>query len=263
MSRPTLITSPYHLGRRNFGLGTGVPVLAETLGKGCEVVGVEIDGSYSNEIAASFAVVRAIAATVRGTNFPIVLAGNCSSSLGTVTGIGDREIGVIWFDAHGDFHTSETTPTGFFDGMPLAMLTGRGWDTLRAGLVSIPATRVVHVGGRDFDEGEREQLQEAGVRIVRRTPLDEALDDLRREVDSVYVHVDLDVLDPSVGRANELTVDDGLLLEDVTHAIDAIQEPFVVRAAALTAYEPEYDLDGTIPGAALAIFDRLTSKVRA
>jgi len=262
MSRPTLITSPYHLGRRNYGLGSGVPVLAETLGRGCEVLGVELANTYSNEIAGSFAVVRAIAEKVRGVDFPVVLAGNCSSSLGTVTGIGGG-VGVIWFDAHGDFHTAETTPTGFFDGMPLAMLTGRGWDTLRRGLASIPAEHVVHVGGRDFDEGEREALEQSGARIVRRAPIDEALDDLRREVDSVYVHVDLDALDPSVGHANELTVEDGLSLEDVTDAIDAIHERFVVRAAALTAYEPEYDLEGTIPAAALAIFEHLTAKVSA
>jgi arginase len=262
MSRPTLIASPYHLGRRNQGLGSGVPVLAATLGEGREVRWIELAGTSSNEIAGSFAVVRAIAEQVERADFPVVLAGNCSSSLGTVTGIGGG-VGVIWFDAHGDFHTPETTPTGFFDGMPLAMLTGRGWDALRAGLATIPATHIVHVGGRDFDEGERERLEEAGVRIVRRTPIDDALDDLRREVDSVYVHVDLDALDPSVGRPNELWVEDGLTLDDITGAIDAIQKRFAIRAAALTAYEPAYDLEGTIPGAAQAIFERLTAKVSA
>jgi len=260
MSRPTLIASPYHLGRRNFGLGSGVPVLADTLGRGCEVVDVEIPETHSNEIAGSFAVVRAIAAAVAEVDFPVVLAGNCSSSLGTVTGIGGG-VGVVWFDAHGDFHTPETTPTGFFDGMPLALLTGRGWDALRAGLATIPPAHVVHVGGRDFDAGERERLERAGARIVRRTPVDGALDDLRSEVDSVYVHVDLDVLDPSVGRANELWVEDGLTLEDLTGAIDAIHERFAVRAAAITAYEPAHDVGGAIPAAAQAIFERLTAQV--
>jgi len=262
MSRPTLITSPYHLGRRDFGLGSGVPILAATLGQEFETIDVEIDGTHSNEIAGSFAVVRAIAAAVEQADFPIVLAGNCSSSLGTVTGIGGG-VGVIWFDAHGDFHTPETTPTGFFDGMPLAMLTGRGWDSLRRGLATVPATHVLHIGGRDFDEGERENLEHAGVHIVRRAPIDDALDELRREVESVYVHVDLDVLDPSVGRANELWVDDGLCVEDLAGAIDALHDRFVVRAAAITAYEPEYDVDGTIPAAAQAIFDRLITRVRA
>jgi arginase len=262
MSPPTLVASPYHLGRRNFGLGSGVPVLASALAQDCDVVEVELPDSHSNEIAGSFAVVRAIAAEVARVEFPIVVAGNCSSSLGTVTGIGGG-VGVIWFDAHGDFHTPETTPTGFFDGMPLAILTGRGWDSLRRGLATIPAAHVVHVAGRDFDEGERESLEGSGARIVRRTPIDDALDGLRREVDSVYVHVDLDVLDPSVGRANELWVDDGLSMEDLTEAIDAIHERFVVRAAALTAYEPAYDLDGTIPAAAQAIFERLTARARA
>jgi arginase len=261
MTRPTLITSPYHLGRRDLGLASGVPILAATLGQELDTIGVEIAATHSNEIAGSFAVVRAIAAAVERADFPIVLAGNCSSSLGTVTGIGGG-VGVIWFDAHGDFHTPETTPTGFFDGMPLAMLTGRGWDSLRRGLATIPARHVVHVGGRDFDEGERENLEQAGAHIVRRAPIGDALDELRREVDSVYIHVDLDVLDPSVGHANELWVDDGLSVDDLTGAIDAVYDRFAVRAAAITAYEPEYDVRGTVPAAAQAIFDRLTAGAR-
>ena len=261
MSRPTLIQAPYHLGRRNIGLGAGVPVLAAALGEGCEVVSVEID-EHTNEIAASMAVVRAIADEVVKTSFPVVLAGNCNSSIGTVTGIGGG-VGVVWFDAHGDFNTAETTPSGFFDGMSLSMLTGTGWERLRAGLATVPEAHAVHVGGRDFDQGELERLERSGVGVVRRPPLDDVLDDLRGRVDSVYVHVDLDVLDPSVGRANEYAADDGLSVHELAAAIDAIHARFDVPAAALTAYNPSCDPAGAIPVVARTVFERLVAKAVA
>lgn len=256
---PTIVQVPYHLGRRNAGLGRGVAVLAEALGTEYESVSVETPDDHSNEIAASLAVVRALAEQVRPVDFPIVLAGNCSSSLGTVTGIGG-EVGVVWFDAHGDFNTPRTTRSGFLDGMSLSMLTGSGWTALREGLATVAEEYVVHVGGRDFDQAEWGRLESSGVRVVRRPPIEDALDELHKRIDSVYVHVDLDVLDPSVGRANEYAADDGLSLDELTGAIDAVVERFAIRAAAITAYDPDCDPDGAIPPAARAVFDRLVAK---
>ena len=90
---------------------------------------VEATGESWNEVGASMEVVAALRDAVReivaAGDFPLVLGGVCSSSLGVLAGLGSPpDLGVVWFDAHGDFNTPETTPTGFFDGMPLAMLTG-------------------------------------------------------------------------------------------------------------------------------------------
>jgi arginase len=263
MTKPTLIQVPYHLGRQDGGLAKGVPILAEMLaGEQTDVRTVEIESGQSNEIGAAMAVVRALVEQVKGVALPVVLAGNCSSSLGTVTGIGGN-VGVVWFDAHADFNTPRTTLSGFFDGMALSMLTGSGWAALRTGLETVPDAHVVHVGGRDFDQAEQDRLDASRVRVVRRPPLDDALDKLRKRVDAVYVHVDLDVLDPSVGRANEYAVDDGLLLEELTSAIDAITERFRVRAAAITAYNPECDPERAIPPAARAVYERLVAQAGA
>jgi arginase len=257
MSRPALIQVPYHLGRRDVGPGKGVHVLAEALADGrADLVSLDAVPEAPNEIAASMEVVRALAECVKTTSFPIILAGNCNSCLGTVTGIGGG-VGVVWFDAHGDFNTPRTSPSGFLDGMGLAMLTGSGWATLREGLATIPEAHVVHVGGRDFDPAEEERLDDSRVQVVRQPPLDEALDGLRKRVEAVYVHVDLDVLDPSVGRANWLAVDDGLTVADMEQAIDAVGQRFEIRAAAITWYEPDCDPDGAIPPAARAIYDHL------
>ena len=84
-----------------------------------------------------------------------------------------------------------------------------------------------------------------------------ALDSLRERVSSVYLHVDLDVLDPSVGRANPWAVEGGLRADELLEAIDAVGERFAIRAAAFTAYWPESDPDGAIPGIAHAALDRV------
>jgi arginase len=207
-------------------------------------------------------VVRAIAQTAREVvargDFPLVLAGVCSSSLGTVAGLGTPPgLGVVWFDAHGDFNTPETTPTGFFDGMPLAMLTGTGWSALRAGVENLrplDEANVVLVGARDLDPPEQERLEHSGVRCVRPgEPLEPALSALAARVHDVYVHVDLDVLDPSEGQANRYRSENGLTADEVASAIGEVARRFTIRAAALTAYEPVYDTGGTVPGAATLI----------
>jgi arginase len=260
----TLIQVPYHLGRERVGLGAGPERLAEVLATDAEVVTVERPGEFSNEVAASFAVIRALAARVHDAvaagSFPVVVAGNCSSALGTVAGLGGENLGVVWFDAHGDFHTPETSESGFFDGMALAMLTGSGWRAARAtvdGLRPVPERSVVLVGARDLDAGEDDRLRDSEVALTGREGLERHLDRLRERIADVYVHVDLDVLDPAEGRVNSWAAPDGLSTRDVESAIDEIGRRFTIRGAALTAYDPRCDPDGRVPAAAASILAAL------
>jgi hypothetical protein len=168
MSGVRLIQVPYHLGRKGEVLGAGPAPLAHAIG-GDSVV-VERPGEFRNEAKAVFEVVQALATAVRETVddglFPLILGGNCSSALGAVTGL-DRDVGVVWFDAHGDFHTPDSTPTGFLEGMVLALLTGEGWDELRRGLRTVPPDRVVLVGARDFEPSEEERLARSAITRAR------------------------------------------------------------------------------------------------
>jgi arginase len=129
MSDVRLIEVPYYLGREHADLSRGPGKLADAIGGDSVVIEQPLPSVLPNEIAESFAVIRSVAVTVRETveegRFPLVLAVNCFTSLGTLAGVG-RDVGVVWFDAHGDFNTPDTTPTGFFDGMGLAMLLGDG-----------------------------------------------------------------------------------------------------------------------------------------
>ena len=266
--RTVLVQVPYELGRRDVGLATGVPVLAETIAGELPVesAAAESSGESWNEVGASMDVVRALAVAVRDVvargDFPLVLAGVCSSCLGTVAGLGSPPgLGVVWFDAHGDFNTPETTPTGFFDGMPLAMLTGSGWAGLRAGvdgLHPVDEANIVLVGARDLDPPEADRLEHSAVRLVPvGEPIEPALDALAARVHHVYVHVDLDVLDPSEGQANRFRAEGGPTAAEVAAAVDEIARRFTIRAATITAYEPAHDPEGTIPGAAVTIARRL------
>ena len=88
------------------------------------------------EIQAAFELDRRLASRVRSAidegSFPLILSGNCITSVGTIAGVGAPELGVVWLDAHGDFNTPDTTIGGFLDGMALAIVTGRCWQPLAA-----------------------------------------------------------------------------------------------------------------------------------
>lgn len=143
-------------------------------------------------------------------HFPITLGGDHSLSLGTIKGAAKhKKIGVLWIDAHTDFNTPDTTPSGNIHGMPLAALTGRG-DPRLVGLGDEPkgaisAARVAVVGARDIDPGERENLREAGVRVFSmhevdsygiNTVMQQALDIVTRGTEGVYLSFDMDSIDP-------------------------------------------------------------------
>jgi arginase len=252
MSGVRVIAVPYHLGRQDRLLGAGPARILQEL-PDVAAVRVKRARAFDNEIRSSFHVVRKTARAVREAleagDFPLVIAGNChTAALGQLTGLGEQ-VGVIWFDAHADVNTPETSPTGFLDGMALAMVVGEGWSALRDGLATVPADRVALVGARDLDPSEESFL--ARTRIRR--------DDLSLPVESVYLHIDLDVLDPSEGRANAWAAPGGLSVAELERAVDEVSKRYDVRAASITAYDPKVDRRGRIARIAASLVRRLTT----
>jgi arginase len=265
-----VLSLPYHDGRRAVGMGRGPIELLERhdLTGELERRGLVAAVQEVPEPDEGTAIGRTIeldrrlasrvrAATARGA-FPLVLSGNCSSCLGTLAGLA-HDVGVVWFDAHADFDTPDDNLSGFFDVMALAIATGTGWYALREsipGFVPVEERNVVLVGVRDLEPYQWERLAASAVNVLPGAPrmgeIAAAVDDLSRRVRDVYVHVDLDALDPAEGRANEYAAPGGLSRETLTDAITLVGEWLEVRAAAVTAYDPAFDPDGEVARAAVA-----------
>ena len=275
--RVALIQVPYHLGHEGVGMGAGPARLLEagaveelvTAGHEVEVVRVARRNGETNEVGASFEVVRRVAEAVAeasdGGAFPLVLSGNCISSIGVVAGL-RRDVGVVWLDAHADFNTSEGSLSGFADGMGLAILTGTGWRALRetvSGYRAVPESNVVLVGSRDIEAAEQERLDASAVELIGPADaagrIEPALDRVREHVDDTYLHLDLDVLDPSEGRANEYAAPGGLTAGDVERIIDAVGDRLVIRGAAITAYDPAADSESRIATTAVKLMARIAA----
>lgn len=265
------ILVPYDSGHRGARMGAGPEHLLENgLGDGLRAVQrevrttiVESQSAWPAEVATAFELDRLIAREVRAamerSEFPLVLSGNCNSSIGTISGAGTEGLGIIWFDGHADFNTPETTTTGFSDGMGLAIAAGHCWSTLAKsvpGFEPVPEANVLLVGGRDIEPSEQERLDSsdvtvAGAKAIRESGVTEALgaplEDLRTRVDRVYVHLDLDVLDPeTLAPANEFAPPDGLFQAEVEEVLRLVRERFTVAAAGIASYDPAFDAQGEI-----------------
>jgi arginase len=218
---------------------------------------VEVQDRFALEVGTSFAVARQLAEKVgdvsgRG-DFPLVLAGNCISCIGTLAGMGDPPPAIIWLDAHGDFNTPETTVSGFLDGMALATAVGRCWGKLAAtvpGFRPVPETQAVLLGARDFDVDEHALLDSSAVSLIDaqrirkhglRAALEPLLSRIQTDAGRAYLHIDLDVLDPAEARVNHFAPTGGLTLAELLGIVSLVRERFALAATAITAYDPEYD----------------------
>jgi arginase len=140
-------------------------------------------------------VADAVAGATRRGERPVVVSGDCTTALGTVAGLqrAGPAGGIVWFDAHGDVQTLETTTSGYLGGLPLRMLVGYRPELIaaRLGLGPVPERKVVLVGARDLDPPEVSYLEGAAIRRAEVADLDPA--DLPEG--PFYLHVDLDVID--------------------------------------------------------------------
>jgi len=271
-----IIQVPYDSGHKSIRTGRGpehflqhgLDQILRDSGHQVESYRIDSKASFTTEIGTTIELNRLLAgqvsSAVSSKMFPIVLAGNCNSCLGTLAGIGQSQVGILWFDAHGDFNTPETTISGFFDGMGLAMATGRCWRPLLRtipGFNPIPEANVLHIGARDLDPEEERLLQASEIEVIRpgegessiRKAVGTAFNKLRDKVARVYLHVDMDVLDTGEALPNHLAVPGGLSVEIVEEFIGMVKERFEVCAGAITSFEPDYDKDDKVVGAGIRI----------
>jgi arginase len=180
----------------------------------------------------------AVATSIQGGRFPVVLGGDHSLSVGSIRGAAKhKKLGVIWVDAHADFNTPETTPSGNIHGMPLAALCGFGdprlvslWDETPPVL---DPQRVAVIGARDLDPGEKKNLREAGVMVQSMEQIDrlgmvraleKAIERVSRDVDGIYLSFDMDSLDPRHAPGVGTPVPGGLTFREAHLACEVIAE---------------------------------------
>src|SRR5216117_1410182 len=237
-----LLAVPYDSGNRGVRMGAGPEALLKAgLERALREKGHRVHtkiaelpaNSWHAEIQTSFELMRMLSSAVddavKSGRFPIVLAGNCNTAVGTIAGLGAQSTGVAWFDAHADFNTPETTASGFLDGTAVAIITGRCWTQLAAtvpGFELVSDDRVCLIGARDIDSLEGGLLDESDVDVLEprklHSQLSRSLASIKQHVQEIYVHLDLDVLDAKVATANKYATAGGLSIDDVEYALSRI-----------------------------------------
>lgn len=260
-----LILDPYDSGHRGQRMGMGPLTMAENglahrLGKVAGPVRtsmIEFEMDFAIEMATTFGVLREIAREAhearQAGEFPLVVSGSCNSTAGALAAQETERLGLIWFDAHGDFHTPETTTSGFMGGLPLSIVVGHCWRAMAAsipGFEPLPEKNVIMVGLRDIDPGEEERFAKSDVQVLRveemlkqgiETSLASALEPLRGEIDSLYLHLDLDVCDPDSAPVNPYQPAGGLSPSQMRDCLRTLGSAYPIAGASVTAYDPDCD----------------------
>lgn len=175
---------------------------------------------------------------------PVSIAGDCCSTIGVVAGLQRAGINpfVIWFDAHGDFNTWETTPSGFLGGMALAMLAGLGEQTMpeSVGLQSVSEEMIILTDGRNLDLQERDLIE--GSKVEHLTDVTELLEYPLPKL-PLYIHVDADIINPIDAPAMSYLAPGGPRASELEHVFSFLSKTGQIAAVSACTWTPELDVD--------------------
>lgn len=191
--------------------------------------------------------------------FPIVLGGDHSIAIGTLSGVSSyyrdqsKKIGLLWFDAHGDLNTPETTPSGNIHGMPLAVCLGYGIPQLvELGGYSpkVSSKNVVLIGVRNLDPYEKKLVQDVGIKVFTMRDIDElgmkrvlldALEVASQGTTGIHVSIDMDVIDPGVAMGVGTPVRGGLSYREAHLAMELLADSGKIISLELAEVNPILD----------------------
>jgi arginase len=217
----------------------------------------DVRARYLPEIARASAIIaRKVERIMAAGHFPLVLGGDHSIAIGTVSGIAavaqtqGKRLGLLWIDAHGDINTPDTSPTGNIHGMPLAALLGFGAHELTS-IAGPPAkldpANVALVGIRSLDTGEKKRLKETGVQVHTMSDIDrhgvhrvmkKALARVTDGTQFVHVSLDLDAVDPSVTPGVGTPVKGGLDYREAHLIMEVIADAGVMTSLEIVEVNP-------------------------
>jgi arginase len=280
-NRVQLLRTPYDSGQAEARMGAGPTTLsragaADRLRARGHIVSEQQlapTSPWQAELQTAFELHRQIAAAAdaahRVGRVPLLMSGNCNGTIGMLAGLTTsrtQRVGLVWFDAHGDFNTPDTDPHGFLDGHALAMAVGRCWRAMTAtvpGFVPLPEQNVVLVGARALDEDEAPALRASAVTWLDPTQaclphvVDETVQQLADAADVVHVHIDLDVHDPAIAPANGYAAPNGLTAQAVHDIIRRLADRLAVVSGTVASYDPSYDQHGRMRDTALDLLTLL------
>jgi len=206
-------------------------------------------------VQASAKVAEKVDKIMKEGSFPLVLGGDHSIAIGTLAGISKyfKNLGVIWFDAHGDLNTPETSPSGNIHGMPLAVSLGLGETTLTqigGYCPKIQPENIVIIGARSLDEGEKRLIKEKGIKVYTMHEIDrlgipkvieETIAYFKNRSDGVHLSLDLDGLDPLYAPGVGTPVEGGLNYRESHLAMEMLFESGMITSAEFVEVNPILD----------------------
>ena len=220
----------------------------------------DVHARYLGEIARAATVAcKKVERIMRRGHFPLVLGGDHSIAVGTVSGIAafcrreGKKLGLLWVDAHGDINTPQSSPSGNIHGMPVAALLGHGPDELTGiggKFRKVDPANVALVGIRSLDEGEKHRLKETGVQVHTMSDIDrhgihrvmkKALARVTDGTDYVHVSFDLDAVDPTVAPGVGTPVKGGLDYREAHLIMELLHDSGVMTSLELVEVNPILD----------------------
>lgn len=203
--------------------------------------------------------------------FPLVLGGDHSIAIGTLAGVSKhyKSLGVIWYDAHGDLNTAETSPSGNIHGMPLAVSLGIGHEILTnvGGYEpKIKPENIVLIGARALDDGEKDLIKEIGIKVYTMHEIDrlgmtkvmeETIDYLKERTDGVHLSLDLDGLDPHDAPGVGTPVTGGISYRESHLAMEMLAESKLITSAEFVEVNPILDDKNKTASVAVALMGSL------
>ena len=229
---------------------------------------------YNEMLTMSRSVALKVRQAVEAGAIPLVIGGDHSVAIGSLAGLsrGGKRLGVIWFDAHGDINTETTSPTGNAHGMVLAAATGLSLFHLRTideHCSFVDPHRVVIIGARDLDGGEKRLLAKYGIRCFTMSDVDrlgvrsvmkQAIAAAGNGTDGIHVSLDLDVLDPLEALGVGTPVHGGFTYREARYAMELLHESGRVTSMDIVEVNPELDPGGRTAELAVSLAETMLGK---
>ncbi|UXS76067.1 arginase [Staphylococcus chromogenes] len=223
--------------------------------------------NYDEILAFSNDLKDKVSDSIKNKHFPVILGGDHSLAIGSISGVSQhyKNLGIIWYDAHGDLNLPEESPSGNVHGMPLRVLAGEGEEALvhLGGFApKVKPENIVLIGMRDLDYGERAYIKKHQIKTYTMAEIDEmgikkviqeTIEYLKERTDGIHLSLDVDALDPEETPGTGTKVLGGLTYRESHFALEQLQKSGLVTSMDLVEVNPLLDIGNKTAEQAVAL----------